>query len=440
MKKFYSLSLLALAAASLNAATNTVSLNPKAEISRQSINQRTATFSAQSIAPAKAASRATDFNSLTWKALGEGKYSASVIPGCYGGSTEPQSVKVFEAESKAGLYKVVGVWADIVGSSAAVLYVDASDPEFVLVEKQSTGIEDTVDGITYIASLSAIAVDEFDYTKAEFITDFPDQNATLTNGVIAFPKGSLMLQWPEAPEDSSYGTDATEWYNYAKTDGMLVLPGGEYVDPWGEAVDATFVEDIITSTLTGAENLTPYTVQVQKSADKELYRVLDPWKQLYAAAGITSQSPTLEIDATDPTNVIIELQSTGLSNSTDGTYGVMSESYYCEVTGDALADELKITLTNNADGTTTITVPHYSTTVYTTTSQKFYYGSMSETPSTLTFKTFGNNEAGIANVSVAANDAPVEYFNLQGVRVNNPAAGQLVIKRQGSEVTKTIIR
>ncbi len=85
-------------------------------------------------------------------------------------------------------------------------------------------------------------------------------------------------------------------------------------------------------------------------------------------------------------------------------------------------------------------MPHYSTTVYTTTSQKFYYGSMSETPSTLTFKTFGNNEAGIANVSVAANDAPVEYFNLQGVRVNNPAAGQLVIKRQGSEVTKTIIR
>ncbi|MDD6890290.1 MAG: hypothetical protein PUD39_08525 [Bacteroidales bacterium] len=37
-------------------------------------------------------------------------------------------------------------------------------------------------------------------------------------------------------------------------------------------------------------------------------------------------------------------------------------------------------------------------------------------------------------------NAPVEYFNLQGVRVANPSAGQLVIRRQGSEVTKTIIR
>lgn len=35
-------------------------------------------------------------------------------------------------------------------------------------------------------------------------------------------------------------------------------------------------------------------------------------------------------------------------------------------------------------------------------------------------------------------DAPVEYFNLQGQKVLNPAAGQLVIKKQGSKVTKII--
>ncbi|MDE6756282.1 MAG: hypothetical protein K2J66_03970 [Muribaculaceae bacterium] len=42
---------------------------------------------------------------------------------------------------------------------------------------------------------------------------------------------------------------------------------------------------------------------------------------------------------------------------------------------------------------------------------------------------------------IAADDnAEAEYFNLQGVRISNPAAGQLVIKRQGSVVTKTIVR
>lgn len=37
-------------------------------------------------------------------------------------------------------------------------------------------------------------------------------------------------------------------------------------------------------------------------------------------------------------------------------------------------------------------------------------------------------------------NAPVQYFNLQGVRVLNPEAGQLVIKRQGNKATKLIVR
>lgn len=36
----------------------------------------------------------------------------------------------------------------------------------------------------------------------------------------------------------------------------------------------------------------------------------------------------------------------------------------------------------------------------------------------------------------ADNEAPVEYFNLQGIRVANPAKGQIYIKRQGSKATK----
>lgn len=37
-------------------------------------------------------------------------------------------------------------------------------------------------------------------------------------------------------------------------------------------------------------------------------------------------------------------------------------------------------------------------------------------------------------------NAPVEYYNLQGMRIAAPVEGQLVIKRQGSEVEKLIIR
>lgn len=38
------------------------------------------------------------------------------------------------------------------------------------------------------------------------------------------------------------------------------------------------------------------------------------------------------------------------------------------------------------------------------------------------------------------NDDTVEYYNLQGVRIDNPAPGSIVIRRQGKNVSKTIIR
>lgn len=52
-----------------------------------------------------------------------------------------------------------------------------------------------------------------------------------------------------------------------------------------------------------------------------------------------------------------------------------------------------------------------------------------------------NPGAGINDV-IADNDAnaPVEFFNLQGMRINEPAAGQLVIRRQGKNVSKLIVK
>ena len=48
--------------------------------------------------------------------------------------------------------------------------------------------------------------------------------------------------------------------------------------------------------------------------------------------------------------------------------------------------------------------------------------------------------AGVKGVEVSTDaNAPVEYFNLQGVRVANPENG-LYIRRQGNKVEKVIIR
>ncbi len=49
-----------------------------------------------------------------------------------------------------------------------------------------------------------------------------------------------------------------------------------------------------------------------------------------------------------------------------------------------------------------------------------------------------SKESGIATAEVNDVTAPVEYYNLQGIRVNNPQDGQLVIRRQGTDVKKII--
>ncbi|MDE5632250.1 MAG: hypothetical protein K2I54_05510, partial [Muribaculaceae bacterium] len=47
--------------------------------------------------------------------------------------------------------------------------------------------------------------------------------------------------------------------------------------------------------------------------------------------------------------------------------------------------------------------------------------------------------SGIGSVEVGDENAPVEYYNLQGIRVANPAPGQLIIRRQGAKVEKVLM-
>lgn len=67
--------------------------------------------------------------------------------------------------------------------------------------------------------------------------------------------------------------------------------------------------------------------------------------------------------------------------------------------------------------------------------QSYYYGFLKNIVLT-------NKNAGVETVlgDNADENAPVEYYNLQGMKLNNPAAGQLVIRRQGSKVSKLIVR
>lgn len=57
----------------------------------------------------------------------------------------------------------------------------------------------------------------------------------------------------------------------------------------------------------------------------------------------------------------------------------------------------------------------------------------------LPFK-LNDGNSGIADITADNENAPVEYFNLQGMRISEPAAGQIVIRRQGTKTTKMLVK
>ncbi len=69
-----------------------------------------------------------------------------------------------------------------------------------------------------------------------------------------------------------------------------------------------------------------------------------------------------------------------------------------------------------------------------------YYGQDFYEVELIVLEPLFSGESGIADVIANDNtNAPVEYFNLQGVKVENPAAG-LYIRRQGNQATKVLVK
>ena len=368
--------------------------------------------------------KVADYSGETWTELGQGKYTPSAISGCYGIQANQEDVVVYEAQGKPGLYKVVGVWPNLMDNS--VLYVNAQDPEFVIVEEQNIGFVDPADGITYIGSYSDEAL-KAGKDKATILAESSDVNAYVEDGIIYFPAGCLGLRWPEAPEDSQYGTVASQWYYvYTRTAGMLILPGADYVDPWSEEVEGTMVENILWDSF-GVQSST-YNVGVKKNFNNNHYLIIDPWRGVYdqiGGAGI--ESPSIEIDASNPNDCSIASTPIGVAS-----YEILSFSYYTTA-----PDEQKITVTEDG-ANTVITFPIRSMLLFDPDSNKLYYLG-NEDVSTITFPTIQQDNSSIGDIIVDA-EAEVEYYNLQGIRIDNPKSGQIVIKRQGNVVSKEFIR
>lgn len=225
-------------------------------------------------------------------------------------------------------------------------------------------------------------------------------------------------------------------------------------EKWTSIGEVDFTDDIVASVwpLEGTEEEPlPGEVETLKVAAEQnievpgLYRLVNPyasdgWKYSnYVGHKAHNCKHFLVIDTTNPDAVEIPSCYPGLLLNGPGYMRLVSVN-------NALIEADNADLVNPAysgklqDGV--ITFP--AGTLVTTYSQ--YYDDNDEYLETIFTNPSGKfkvdlTTSGISDVTIGVNDnAPVEYFNLQGVRVANPAAGELVIKRQGDKVSKTVIR
>lgn len=163
-------------------------------------------------------------------------------------------------------------------------------------------------------------------------------------------------------------------------------------------------------------------ITVQQAAENpNMFRMVAPFADIFGSANIV-------LDATDAANVIITLQESGINTQDMGMCYIASTT---EILAEPSQGGL-ITMNGNR-----IEFPAKSVWLYFPqyNSQSVYHNSNQTEPGYLIIDKLN----GIDGIAVDEN-APIEYFNLQGVRIANPEKGQLVITRQGSKTSKTIVR
>jgi hypothetical protein len=194
-----------------------------------------------------------------------------------------------------------------------------------------------------------------------------------------------------------------------------------------------------------------YDVEVQQNiGTPTIYRLVNAYQSENAPANYTKYNEAdhsdhnhyIVLDVTDPEAVDIELTALGV-NWGGGEFEFCGKAYFymnmssSAITADA-AKEAGYFGTYTAD-TRTINFGPGNLFYHVDGTGSYWYAPSTTTYTETNFKVVLPDPAGVEAIAIDNSNAPVEYFNLQGVRVENPSAG-LFIRRQGNVVTKTVVK
>ena len=274
------------------------------------------------------------------------------------------------------------------------------------------------------------------------------------------------ISWPVYDQ---FGNWAKEGFYYGIYDLIGAVPTTEKPDDsadWYNLGDATLIDGWVLPMF--GEDQFEWAVDVplqQSKADPNLFRLVDPYHHYaYSDVNKSNTKGYITFNIADPDHVVFTPTEAGFAfpnadiskfycNNTLG-YLVAEYRYKAEDLVEMLGDEIAYTTfkddvisldyIDTVDDKTGAPVREYDANfgIQGATTGGYTWRSQSGESADMTARIyFPEGWSGVKNIAADnAAQGSVEFFNLQGVRVTNPQAGQLVIKRQGGEVSKLIVR
>lgn len=423
MKKFYTLLVAAAATIGASAAPTLVANGAASDAALESL-QNTAAVVAPAKAPAKAAPGGL------YVPVGTGKVSEGILSELTDG-IESGIVWDIEIEQSASnpywyrtqLYNENSPIIDITGEpDDAYFYFNVANKNKVYSDAF------VIAGTFQVYQRNAESGLTDRLANPAYVTENPAYG-TLANGVITFPTESFWVlneALRKFEQVDAYATFA------------IAMPGTDLAPAWTELGTSTFNDGIISAFFKFTDQAgnevhepVPSTVVVSENIYLPgIYQVKDAWLEWWES------TKPMYLNITNPECIVIPQQVTGFVTDKEGEWSILSRSANVATPGtwdytDPANVPYNITCVNRV-----VSMPANSVFIYWPDyDAEHLYTATNGLPSSLEIP----EGAGVNNVTVEDTNAPVEYFNLNGIRVNRPANG-VFIMRQGNKVSKIIVR
>lgn len=212
---------------------------------------------------------------------------------------------------------------------------------------------------------------------------------------------------------------------------------------WADFCTAYYTDDIIGPIFNVGNSVLNVDVQYNTMI-QNLIRVVEPYTDFYTDSNIhqCNKKHYLYLDASNPNRVILLTSPLGFAADEDGLILCTSKAQQEREKGtsdddiEAMGYFGKMETTSRAAENFVITFPQDALLAY----FKNDSGTMYRGNSNGNFRLELTSPIPTSIKEIGSDDvkAPVVYYNLQGMRINEPAKGQVVIRRQGNKSEKIV--